>query len=282
LLLLTVYQAILKETDKEYYFPGNVHDIKNLNFKKIRWKNPKIRNFLAIMKVLAERGACTAHEITDFDGFSDRKKDRENRQKIYSRIIEGSKTDKVNGLISKRLVKKSGSIKVPKPAKKYKLTIFGILYVIHIFSCYTERSNGISNKPLIEHISQNYSDALPLIFGKWNFLKKNLFDIKVLEDFSNKGDPYINLMEGHPYIDEFANRGMQSSPKDMDDYIEPELNMIFFSNQFKDPENEKDTIKKFRKDNEIFRYYSEFARTLFSIRTYFLGSLKKLNKAFQR
>lgn len=281
-MLISAYNAIKKNTDKEYGLPSSNSDILYQNFKNVRWKNQKIKNFLAIMKIIAEKGSCTAHEIAKFDDYSKRKKDLIKRQKIYSRIIEGSRTDKVPGLISKRLVKQSGSIMTSKPTKKYRLTIFGILYIFHIFSCFKKRKkdNETKSDPLIKDIVESYSDQLPLIFGKWNFLKNNSFDLFVLEKFANSGNPYINLMEGDPLIDEFANRGMQTFPEDIDDYIEPEINMVFFSNQFKDMLKPNVTLKRLKKDKDIYDYYSNFLATLEAFHKQWVFVIKGLRKNF--
>lgn len=240
---------------------------------------PRMKNFLSILMILAENGQCTAREITEKDGFSPLKKAKFNRQKQYSRIIEGSKPDKIRGLIDRFLVKEGKNKLVSKPTKQYMLTIYGILYVLHIFDCFSEKTkDGTLKSTLIDSIAKNYSNQIPLIFGKWNFLKKNNFDLKILEKFANSVNPFINLLEQEPYIDEYAIRVFQSGIASEQEYIIPELTMIFFSNQFEHANKYENAISKFKKDRDIFEFYKKYISTLVKWRSGQLLMVKALNK----
>ena len=66
-----------------------------------------------------------------------------------------------------------------RPAQKYRLTCYGILYAIHFF-CNSDYEYLKNNKHVINNLAKNYSHILPLVFG-------NFFEgLKIFEKYSEE------------------------------------------------------------------------------------------------
>ena len=86
-----------------------------------------------------------------------------------------------------------------KHPKKYKLTLFGIFYAIHIFSDLSPRYGKTipcneyvskDQKSILYQIAETYKNEIPLIFGKWDFLKRNMKScVEILIDFAHSASP---------------------------------------------------------------------------------------------
>jgi len=178
LLFSEEYKIIREELDREYHIPDST-EFKKREFFEIRWKDSRNKNFLYIMKVLSEHGSVTIGEMTDFDGLSDRKRLKKKRWDTYNRLINGD--DAIEGLRKKRLVMEDGVVLKSKYTKKYKLSIFGVFYALHLFS-------DSRHKSIMTILAKNYQSLLPYIFGKWDFLQKELGrEIEILTDLAHRG-----------------------------------------------------------------------------------------------
>jgi len=277
---VTTYLRIVDELKAVYSIPPDPHIIER-ELNKIRWRDTKTRHFLAILKVLSEKGSCTIKDIVDNDGFSRSSNRVKARQDMYSRMIKGNSSQKIPGLISRFLVVEDGTIMKSKPTAKYKLSLFGILYSIRVFSKINTRiapqieheenieikdNSGSSSeseikKSILDELAKNYEETLPLIFGKWNFWKKNfgsLVDYLVSMSRLNKNslenliiDPLYNVRPFHMY------HRMRKQPGYAD-----EVTMWFIieiKNSISHPKKFRTTLKK---DTDIFRWYSEFIAKL--------------------
>jgi len=137
------------------------------------------------MKVLAENGPCTARDIAEKDGLSNKGSRLKTRQDEYNRIINGV-GEKIQGLIKKDLITEQDKVSTSKPTRRYKLTLFGIFYTIHLFETkmpiihqdkeleqsYNDIHGSDNLKSiLLQKIVKNYDEYLPLIFGKWDYLR---------------------------------------------------------------------------------------------------------------
>lgn len=150
--------------------------------EKISWgKDSKSKNFFKIIWILARYGQCTIKDIVghfyeDLEESEYRKTYRTNYAKI-GRIINGSKYLRITGLIEKGIVRKVTETN-QKRNVKYELSYFGIMYALLTFTplrvikqIEQEKYDDIEHC-IIDHIAQNYAKRLPLIFGKWQYLKE--------------------------------------------------------------------------------------------------------------
>lgn len=183
------YIRLIDSIEKQYPVPNN-KEFRERRFEKVNWSKPKHRNFFTIIKVLAEKGASTIDDIVESDGLSQQFK-LDSRYITYRRIILGDKNLHVTGLIEKGLVVASKS--EDKLYKKYELSYYGIFYAIKLFMD-TEIVNSGNYRnmlrmdskvrwydyskqiefptTIIDILAKNYSHVMPLVFGKWDYLKK--------------------------------------------------------------------------------------------------------------
>lgn len=189
LVFVQEYSIILRSIKSEYSFPRDQERFRKRKFRYLRWQDKgKERNAAIVLRILAERGSSTIREIVENDGISDEKIDPKDRFSKYYTIIEGNKSTRVKGFIEKRLVRRARN---EKP-KKYELTVFGIFVAVHLYSednyplsygiPYDEFDKPVSlfakesstELSILELISRNYCNLFPLIFGKWDLLKKRI------------------------------------------------------------------------------------------------------------
>ena len=184
-MLISFYSKIKEKCDKEYHKPKESNFVAR-DFDKIEWSNPRSRNFFTIIKVLSENGYCSINEIKDKDGLSQTKENRKKRHDVYDRLIKGE-FNKFTGLLEKGIIEVEDKENwKTKRNNRYRLSLFGMLYAIHIFSKdhlqdvvnlkydsqiqYKIKSVTKYKKNILDILVENYSDILPLIFGKWEFM----------------------------------------------------------------------------------------------------------------
>jgi len=195
-LLINIYSKLKEEWDLQYQKPTERIFVAR-EFNKKTFSNSRSRNFFTIIKVLAENGYCTINEIIDKDGMVQTPGHRKKRHGIYARLIKGKlakldefgeldKHGNFDGLIDKMLVevedKKNWKT---RRNNHYRLTLFGMLYAIHLFSEDLNYSVGLDynnqikyeiksttkyKKNILDVLVENYSDKLPLIFKRWDFM----------------------------------------------------------------------------------------------------------------
>ncbi len=185
------YLRVVNRIEDQYPTPSGV-EFRNRDFDSVKWSKPEQRNFFTIVKILAERGPSTINDIVENDGFSQQYKHKKSRYTSYRRIILGDKKTQVIGLIKKNVVKASKAEN--KLHKRYELNHYGIMYAVKLFMDLEiivagNYKNLLKMDPkigwydysyqtkfpdtIIDILARNYSHVLPLIFGKWNYLKKN-------------------------------------------------------------------------------------------------------------
>lgn len=183
------YEKIREMIKREY----KIDDEGNLNqenFEIKNWKKRKTRNFCVVIKILAEYGPTSIGKIIELDPFSKNMK-YANRYRGICSILEGRENNgkkDVKGLIEKKIVQKT-----TKDSKNtYHLTIFGIFLAIDLFlnpfvvsswlsGSYRKKESAKHSLKLLENIAKNYSNSLPLIFGKWNELKNHNIDLSLIQ-----------------------------------------------------------------------------------------------------
>ncbi|WP_238523163.1 hypothetical protein [Nitrosopumilus maritimus] len=93
-----------------------------------------------------------------------RTKDKELRRLVVGRRDRGRKT---LGIIDVGLVIANTENLELDTSKKYRLSLHGILYCLDVLDF---------SKKEIDQMASNYSDILPMIFGKWDYLKSIIGD----------------------------------------------------------------------------------------------------------
>ncbi|GKS67909.1 hypothetical protein YTPLAS73_14560 [Nitrosarchaeum sp.] len=190
--------------EEKYPTPNSI-EFRQREFDRIRWTKPEYRNFFTIIKILAERGSSTINEILDSDGRSQQFKNRQSRYISYRRIIVGDAKTQVRGLIEKDVVVegKAGN----KLEKRYELSLYGVFYAIKLFMDHDIIMSGnyknilkMDSKvrwydyskqtefpaTIMDVVAKNYSHLVPLVFGKWEYLKKNpRIDVYLLFGLAN-------------------------------------------------------------------------------------------------
>ncbi len=185
------YSKFIDRIEEQYPAPIS-KEFRERRFDMVKWSKPEYRNFFTIIKVLAERGASTVNEIVEADGLSQQFKHKYSRYITYRRVILGDEKSHVTGLIQKNAIVASKA--EGKLHKKYELSYYGIFYAIKLFMDVEIISGGnyrgmlkMDSKvrwydyskqvefptTIIDILAKNYSHVMPLVFGKWNYLKKN-------------------------------------------------------------------------------------------------------------
>ncbi len=122
-------------------------------------------NVQRMLEILALNGTLTTWGIakTHLDDSSGiRTKEKEYRRLLLGRMARGKHTI---GLLESGLVVKDGKSHVKAPADQYRLSLHGILYSLDVLD-FTDKQ--------IDKIADKYADILPMVFGKWEYLKSNV------------------------------------------------------------------------------------------------------------
>ncbi|MCV0372280.1 MAG: hypothetical protein K5793_01820 [Nitrosarchaeum sp.] len=122
-------------------------------------------NVQKTLEVLALNGTLTTWgmakvQLRDSEGI--RTKEKENRRLLVGRMARGKHTI---GLLESGLVVKDGKSYAKAPADQYRLSLHGILYSLDVLA--------LSDKQ-IDIMAEKYSKVLPMVFGKWDYLKSNI------------------------------------------------------------------------------------------------------------
>lgn len=123
------------------------------------------QNVHNLMTILFNCGKCTTWEIAKTIFHKNITSVREH-EKIYRRLLIGriDRDRYSDGLMQTGMVVKDKT-DYTKPYARYRLSLYGILYYLDVFDP--------SNKD-IDNMTANYDKVLPMIFGKWKFLKSHL------------------------------------------------------------------------------------------------------------
>lgn len=143
------------------------------------------KNVQRILKLLALNGPMTTWDMAKIRFHNDIEKIR-SKEKEYRRLLVG-RTDRgkhSDGILDLKLVLIDSKSTKRNPGNKYRLSLFGILYCLD--RLHLEKSE-------IDKMAKNYEVILPLVFGKWDFLKSivgdNVYNLSLL----GKGLLFDNL-----------------------------------------------------------------------------------------
>ena len=122
-------------------------------------------NVQRMLEILALNGTLTTWGIakTHLDNSGGiRTKEKEYRRLLVGRMARGKHTI---GLLESGLVVKDGKSHVKAPADQYRLSLHGVLYCLDVLD--------LTDKQ-IDIMAEKYANVLPMVFGKWEYLKSNI------------------------------------------------------------------------------------------------------------
>ena len=122
-------------------------------------------NVQRMLEILALNGTLTTWGMakTHLDNSSGiRTKEKEYRRLLLGRMARGKHTI---GLLEAGIIVKDGKSYAKAPADQYRLSLHGILYCLDVLD--------LSDKQ-IDTMAEKYGNVLPLVFGKWKYLKDSI------------------------------------------------------------------------------------------------------------
>ena len=155
------------------------------------------QNVQSLLKIMSKNKPLTTWEFAKISIPNDMAKLRE-REKIYRRLLVGRKDKgkRSDGILNLGLVVKDGKSLKTGVADKYRLSLYGVLYCIDVLD--------FSNNE-IDKLAEKYSDVLPKVFGKWDYLKSKIgnriYGIKLLANGLLADNPQIQVQQGIPFYE---------------------------------------------------------------------------------
>ena len=132
-------------------------------------------NVQRMLEILALHGTLTTWAMAKTnqeDTAGIRTKEKEYRRLLVGRLARGKHT---MGLLGAGLVVKDGKSHIKGPADQYRLSLHGILYCLDVLD--------LTDKQ-IDKMASKYAHVLPLVFGKWDYLKNiinnDVYRLKIL------------------------------------------------------------------------------------------------------
>ena len=122
-------------------------------------------NVQRMLEILALHGTLTTWGMakTHNDNTSSiRSKEKDYRRLLAGRTARGKHT---LGLLEVGLVVKDGKSLLKGEANQYRLSLHGILYCLDVLN--------LTDKQ-VDTMASRYANVLPMIFGKWDYLKENI------------------------------------------------------------------------------------------------------------
>ncbi|EIJ65209.1 hypothetical protein BD31_I0486 [Candidatus Nitrosopumilus salaria BD31] len=165
----------------KYYIRPTAHQL----YGNKSSKSKHHQNVQRIIKILALEGPMTTWEMAKIrfatDNSKIRSKEKEYRRLLIGRTDRGTHSD---GIIDLNLVLVDSISTKRNSGNRYRLSLFGILYCLDQMN-FSEKE--------VDRVAKNYEIILPLVFGKWGFLKsvigKYVYNISLL----GKGLLFDNL-----------------------------------------------------------------------------------------
>ena len=122
-------------------------------------------NVQRMLEILALHGTLTTWGMakTHIDNTASiRSKEKDYRRLLAGRTARGKHT---LGLLEVGLVVKDGKSLLKGEANQYRLSLHGILYCLDVLNLTDKQVDTMASK---------YANVLPMIFGKWDYLKENI------------------------------------------------------------------------------------------------------------
>ena len=132
-------------------------------------------NIQTILEILALNGTLTTWGMAKThlkDSTNIRTKEKEYRRLLLGRSSRGKH---LPGLMDVGLIVKDGKSMLKAPADQYRLSLHGVLYCLDVLD--------LTDKQ-IDTMAEKYGHVLPMVFGKWSYLKKfisnEVYRLKIL------------------------------------------------------------------------------------------------------
>ena len=179
----------------KYYVRPTAHRLYGDSFTS---KIKHHQNVQKLLQILFLNGTCTTWDMAKINFHNDlsaiRTKEKEYRRLLVGRTDRGKRSD---GVLDLGLVIKDGkSYKKGSPSDQYRLSIHGILYCIDVLQL---------NYDDIDKMAVKYSNIIPKIFGKWEYLKSiigdDVYKIQILAKGILADNPTINKEKNVPFYE---------------------------------------------------------------------------------
>lgn len=247
----------------KYYLRPTAHRLYGIS------SNPRSKHHQNVQKLLQNlflNGTSTTWDMAKQKFHNDisaiRTKEKEYRRLLVGRTDRGKHS---GGVIDVGLVIKDGkSYKKGSPSDQYRLSLHGILYCLDVLNL---------NHNDIDKMASKYSNVMPKIFGKWEFLKSviedDVYKLRILARgllLDNPGlvrEKNLPLYELMSYLNIKYRRYFEFiSEQDLSEQI----SLWFFTYllyQRKTPKNKKSSglqkLKRiFERDSELKNWYQKF------------------------
>ncbi|MCE9653111.1 MAG: hypothetical protein K8Q89_08695 [Nitrosarchaeum sp.] len=225
-------------------------------------KSKHSQNILKILRMLALEGPLTTWEMAKIKFPNDMYKIR-NKEKEYRRLLVG-RTDRgkhSEGVIDLNIVLIDSKSTKRNPGSMYRLSHFGILYCL-------DELNFTAKE--IDKLARNYETILPLIFGKWEFLKSmigdNVYNISLLGKGLLFDNPNIIKIKNEEFYELISYFGIKSNIL-TESFNEQKIGnlislwfyitLLYFPNLIE--QKNKNYLKKILiKDLELKKWFSDF------------------------
>ena len=253
---LHAYRLYTRPTAKRLF--GN-YSFRKKSVPKHHENVQKMLHILAIHGALTTWGMAKSHLANDIVGI--RVKEKEYRRLLVGRRERGKRT---LGVLDVGLVVKDGKSKLRGESDLYRLSLHGILYCLDVLEL-TQKE--------IDTMALKYSDVLPWIFGRWDYLKSyigdKVYQIRILANGMFLDNVQITKVSKFPiyeimtYISvKYQNNYEQIEEKDLADQIS-----FWFYTHLLIPtklgsSNRSIDLKKWNKifsgDNELKKWFFDF------------------------
>jgi hypothetical protein len=246
----------------KYYIRPTAHQL----YGNESSKSKHHQNVHKIIKMLALEGPMTTWEMAKIrfatDNSKIRSKEKEYRRLLIGRTDRGTHSD---GIIDLNLVLVDSISTKRNSGNRYRLSLFGILYCLDQMN-FSEKE--------VDRIAKNYEIILPLVFGKWEFLKsiigKYVYNISLLGKgllFDNLNIISIKKDEFYELISFFGIKVNTLTESFNEQKIGEAISLWFYVTMLyfpslmadkKSKKNEKILYKVLRKDHELQIWFSDF------------------------
>ena len=238
------------------------------------------QNVRNILKILALEGPMTTWEMAKSKFVKEPDKIR-SKEKEFRRLFVGRKDRGKfsEGILDLDLVLVDEISTKRNPGNRYRLSIYGILFCFDALDLKKEE---------IDKIASNYSNLLPFVFGRWNFLKSiigdNVYNISLLGKgifFDNPNIIKINDSEFYELISYFGIKSNNVSGPLNEQKISELISLWFFLTLLYFPKliekKNRSLLKKISKrDKEIHNLIKKFideAELFYKLRTKILKNI---------
>ena len=240
-------------------------------------------NIQTILEILALNGTLTTWGMAKThlnDSTNIRTKEKEYRRLLLGRSSRGKH---LPGLMDVGLVVKDGKSMLKAPADQYRLSLHGVLYCLDVLD--------LTDKQ-IDTMAEKYVHVLPMVFGKWSYLKKfisnEVYRLKILAGGLFMDNLQIANISNFPVFElmtylniKYQNNFEQIDERDLANQISYWFYTTLLVPSKLKPSKKRTSLeikqwKKIFKDSEIEKWYYEFVDDAIKFYEKRFKSMKKL------